>query len=34
MLTMRITPKASVSPLAIRKSNAAEKRPLSVCVMR
>ena len=34
MLTMRITPKASVRPLAIRNSSAAENRPLSVWVMR
>ena len=34
MLTIRITPNTSVSPLAIRNSRAAEKRPFRVCVMR
>jgi hypothetical protein len=31
---MRIAPKASVSPLAMRNRRAAEKRPFSVCVRR
>ena len=34
MLTMRITPNASVKPLAMRKSNAAENRPFSVWTMK
>ncbi len=34
MLTIRITPNASVRPLAIRNSSAAENRPLSVWTMK
>jgi hypothetical protein len=34
MLTIRITPNASVRPLAIRKSSAAEKRPLRDWTMK
>ena len=34
MLTIFITPKASVSPLAMRNSSAAENSPLRVWVMR
>jgi hypothetical protein len=34
MLTMRITPKTSVRPLAMRNSSAAEKRPFRVWVRK
>ena len=34
MFTIRITPKTSVRPLAIRNSSAAENRPFSVWMMR
>jgi hypothetical protein len=34
MLTMRVTSNASVKPLAMRKSSAAEKRPFSVWTMK